>query len=160
MAHKIINGITGMLFFSVFLLVSCSSPTGSETTQVTSLAITGNWQAVNTTTQTDGSGIFQLGSVTTITFTVQDNNGALTITNFNFPGQGITWRTGTGNRSGGSFTGYITGYYYNIYNQQVDVVISFNGTVSGTTGNGTFSQTVTNGSVSASCSGTTVFSKL
>jgi hypothetical protein len=109
MAHKIINGITGMLFFSVLLLVSCSSPTGSD---------------------------------------------------FNFPGQGITWRTGTGNRSGGSFTGYITGYYYNIYNQQVDVVISFNGTVSGTTGNGTFSQTVTNGSVSASCSGTTVFSKL
>lgn len=154
------NSMKGMagLFIVLLVLSSCSNPSSSDVK--TTLNLTGNWKAKNTVVTSTNPDVIPVGQITTATFTIYDNNGSITISNFSLGDSYMIWNEGYGTYNGNTFIGSITGYYYNVYNQIVSVAVTFNGTLTATTGNGTFNQTFTLNGSTITCTGTTLFSKI
>ncbi len=108
-----------------------------------SINLTGYWTAVAITTSSSDPSFWPIGGIATAEYSINDNNGTLTIYNFKIINQEfINWGVGQGTFNYPGLVITISGSYLNIYGYPINITINFQGSInaSGLNGSGYFTE--------------------
>ena len=133
------------LFFVGLVLVLAMFFAGCSGTGIITpgINLTGYWTAVAITTSSSDPSFWPIGGIATAEYSINDNNGTLTIYNFKIINQEfINWGVGQGTFNYPGLAITISGSYLNIYGYPINITINFQGSInaSGLNGSGYFTE--------------------